>query len=300
MMDKLAKLTIEKLIETTSISPENRLSSDVILFDKDVKLAGYEEIFSQPCRLDAITVLVCTAGSMRVKVNLQDHAITSGMMIVNLPQNIVQVDHSEDFSANGIIISAPYIKSLSVGMDMLMPLYFYFQRHTTIRLTGDELSLIWRYGELIGQSVLSHKSKYKREIVGNLASLLCYTVSDIIVSRGKDVDDSITHKHALIYEQFMRLLIEHHLSERSLLFYAEKMGLSPKYFSKIIYDFSGRSAADWIDEYVILEAKALLRYSRMSIMQIAKHLNFTTQSFFGRYFKHQTGVSPGEYRKRGL
>lgn len=299
-MDRLRELTVEELIDLTNILPERRLSGDVILFDQDLELSAYNHIFAQPCRLDAISVLICTEGSLRVKVNLKEYFITEGMIVVNLPQNIIQIDGFERFRAKGIIVSAPYIKSLSVGVDMLMPLYFYFQRHTTICLTVEEVAHLGRYGQLLGISTLSQSSTYKREIVGNLISLLCYTISDIIVNQGKGMEDAVTNKHALIYEQFMRLLIEHHLSERSLLFYAEKMGLSPKYFSKIIYDFSGRSAADWIDEYVILEAKALLRYSRMSIMQIAEHLNFTTQSFFGRYFKHQTGVSPGEYRKKGL
>ncbi|KAB5217038.1 helix-turn-helix domain-containing protein, partial [Bacteroides ovatus] len=51
------------------------------------------------------------------------------------------------------------------------------------------------------------------------------------------------------------------------------------------------------DELVILEAKALLNSSSMNIQEIADRLNFANQSFFGKYFKHYTGMSPKEYRK---
>ena len=55
---------------------------------------------------------------------------------------------------------------------------------------------------------------------------------------------------------------------------------------------------EWIDSYVILEAKTLLKYSDMSVQEIAYALNFPNQSFFGSYFKRNTGMSPSQYRAR--
>ena len=80
-------------------------------------------------------------------------------------------------------------------------------------------------------------------------------------------------------------------------FYADKLYISPKYLSLIIKESTGRSAAEWIDEYVILEAKNLLRFSGKNIQQIAYELNFTNQSSFGKYFKHLTGMSPSEFQR---
>lgn len=81
-------------------------------------------------------------------------------------------------------------------------------------------------------------------------------------------------------------------------FYADQLHITPKYLSSVIKEVSGRSAVEWIDRYVILEAKALLRYSGLSIQEIAYELNFSTQSFFGKYFKHHTGMSPSEYKSK--
>ena len=91
--------------------------------------------------------------------------------------------------------------------------------------------------------------------------------------------------------------MEYYKEERSLGFYAGKLCITPKYLSLISKDVSGRSAGEWIDQYVVLEAKTLLKSTRMSIQEIADVLNFANQSFFGKYFKHHTGISPKEYRK---
>ena len=80
-------------------------------------------------------------------------------------------------------------------------------------------------------------------------------------------------------------------------FYADKMFLTAKHLSTVVKEISGKTVGEWIDELVILEAKALLNSSSMNIQEIADRLNFANQSFFGKYFKHYTGMSPKEYRK---
>ncbi|WP_298650554.1 helix-turn-helix domain-containing protein [uncultured Proteiniphilum sp.] len=89
----------------------------------------------------------------------------------------------------------------------------------------------------------------------------------------------------------------HFKQHRGLDFYASKLCLTPKYMSTIIKQTSGKTAGDWIDDYILLEAKALLKSTNMTIQQISDELNFPSQSFFGKYFKRLTGVSPKEYRK---
>lgn len=102
-----------------------------------------------------------------------------------------------------------------------------------------------------------------------------------------------------LFDKFMKLLNAYHSKERSLQFYADRMFLTPKYVSGMIKSYSGRSALDWINEYVVLEAQMMLRYTEMTVQEIAYALNFPTQSAFGKYFKQQLGVSPKQYRTVG-
>ena len=89
---------------------------------------------------------------------------------------------------------------------------------------------------------------------------------------------------------------EYHKAERAISFYAEKMFISPKYLSLIIKESTGKSAGEWIDQYVIQEAKNMLRYSGKNVQQISYELNFPNQSSFGKYFKNLTGMSPTAFQ----
>lgn len=57
------------------------------------------------------------------------------------------------------------------------------------------------------------------------------------------------------------------------------------------------TAGEWIENYVTMEAKMLLKTTDLTIQQISAQLNFANQSFFGKYFKNQTGMSPTDYRR---
>ena len=75
--------------------------------------------------------------------------------------------------------------------------------------------------------------------------------------------------------------------------------LTPRYFSTIVREKSGRNALQWIMMFIIAEAKKLLSDPDPSIKEIAETLGFSNQSFFGRYFKQYVGLSPMAFRSSG-
>ena len=107
---------------------------------------------------------------------------------------------------------------------------------------------------------------------------------------------TVSNRTDELFNTFLSLLREHCSTERSVEFYAQKMGITPKYLSLILKKKSGRNASKLIDEAVVYEAKRLLKYSGLSIREIAIKLNFASQSFFGKYFKQRVGVSPSRYK----
>ncbi len=98
-------------------------------------------------------------------------------------------------------------------------------------------------------------------------------------------------------ENFLTLVKAHYKEHRDVEHYANLLHMTAKYMSTLVKSASGKSALQWIEEYVILDAKMQLASSLNSVQQIAYDLNFPTQSFFGRYFKRATGMSPSAYRK---
>ena len=98
-----------------------------------------------------------------------------------------------------------------------------------------------------------------------------------------------------IFQRFISEVETYYRRERSVKFYADLLCISPKYLSSVIYKVSQKLAGEWIDAYVILEAKTLLKSERLTVQQISERLNFPNQSFFGKFFKRCSGMSPKEY-----
>lgn len=97
-------------------------------------------------------------------------------------------------------------------------------------------------------------------------------------------------------EKFVVLVQQNFKKERFLDFYANQLQVTTKHLSRTVKEITNYSAVEWIDRYVILEAKVLLKSTNMTIQQIADDLNFNSQSFFGKYFKKHTGMSPKHFR----
>ena len=109
---------------------------------------------------------------------------------------------------------------------------------------------------------------------------------DVVKSRGQ-----------VLFSQFIDLVVEHHREQHSVKFYADELGITPKYLSAVAEEQTGKNAKRWIDEHIALDAKVLLRSSSRDIQKVSKILNFPDVSFFGKFFKRLVGVSPKAYRK---
>ena len=100
-----------------------------------------------------------------------------------------------------------------------------------------------------------------------------------------------------VFNQFIQLVNQYASQERNVSFYADKLCLTPRYLNSLIWQASNRTVMDWINEAVIIEAKVLLEYSNKLIYQIADELNFPNTSFFCKFFKRMTGMTPLAYQK---
>ena len=154
-----------------------------------------------------------------------------------------------------------------------------------------------RSGLEIITRVVNSEAMYKREALLSLLSSMFYMLMGVWRKRGASAEaESQSSRSKLIFDRFIKLVSEYHTQYRNVGFYADKLCLTPKYLSKLIKTATGKSAPEWIDQYVILEAKNLLKYSGVTIKEIVFKLNFPNQSVFYKFFKARTGMTPTEYR----
>lgn len=125
--------------------------------------------------------------------------------------------------------------------------------------------------------------------------ILYYRMLPIVIKEEESQTKYSRTRQEEIFQRFIGEVEKHYRRERSVKFYADSLCISPKYLSTVVYKVSRQLAGQWIDAYVILEAKTLLKSGKLTIQQISEQLNFSNQSFFGKFFKRCAGMSPKDY-----
>ena len=138
--------------------------------------------------------------------------------------------------------------------------------------------------------------RYKRDMVAGYMQVLCCNAGQIIRSLSeRKAGNAVGRRSRRLYETFISEVSRHHARHRSVAYYADRLCITPKYLSHVVLSVSGRRPVEWIRDYVMLDAKALLKSGKYTVQQVSDMLNFPNQSFFGTYFKKESGVSPKAY-----
>ena len=157
---------------------------------------------------------------------------------------------------------------------------------------------IIQFYSLIYSSLKDENSSRKEEILKGLVTSIIFKISEDIDEFGLETIAVKTKSKEYYFMKFMDLLLQNFREQHNVSFYSDRLSLTSKYLSCLMKDISGLSASQWINDYIIIEAKTLLKSSDLNINQIADYLYFPTPSFFSKYFKHHTGLTPKQYRNK--
>ncbi|MCD8072778.1 MAG: helix-turn-helix domain-containing protein [Alistipes sp.] len=254
-----------------------------------------DKFIGKPFRTPAALMMLCTGGHIDVRVNLTNFTLTRGSVLLYGENSIVEYTAvSDDARFCLMIITRKFLENMMVDFMAVIPIFKYIAENTGQQLNVDqkEITILTKYYELFYEISAS----YSRPVMRDLFASFIHTLGDMYSRRLEDRTSSRSRQEEY-FERFVIKVTEHHHRERSVKFYADELHITPKYLSTVIKEISGRSAAAWINEFVINKAKMLLKFSGKSIQEITYELNFSTQSFFGKFFKRHTGISPTDYRK---
>ena len=297
----LRDVTIPTFVNAFPKSLDAGLGEDFYILD--AKLHDPKKILSYPYRLEGYMVIYCVRGRIKLNVNLREYELKEGMLFLNFPGNIIRIneiisDEEDGFFYTCVIMSREFVGNLLLDINRLFTQNISFRDTPCIELNESQKALLHEHLNLM-MSVAQSESKFKVEQVRAILSSVFYFISGVWEDKAFENRHNVSAgsgRARMVFEHFIQLVTEFHTSNRNVGFYAEKLDLTPKYLSRIIKDVSGRSAPEWIDDYVILEAKNLLKYSGMPIKDIVNKLNFPSQSVFYKFFKSHTGMTPTDYK----
>lgn len=259
-------------------------------------------LFRFPTRINAFGVVFCSKGSTAVTFDLKHCIIGPLTMFVCPPGTIIQVVSQQEVDVHFILCEEEFINKVRIDVKLLLHLFMAVRENPCLGMSAAEWAEVMRsIEEIFTEGRINRSDALSVEILNTLFRTLAYRICRIIDDQlGKRSDagvENASRDHSAVYfKSFIEELSRNYMHERSVGFYADRLHLTPKYLTTLLRTTTGRTASEWIDEYVVLEAKNLLKYSTLNIQEIAYYLNFANQSFFGRYFKQHTGMSPTAYR----
>lgn len=291
-------LFMEKIIpflDWRAILDDSKIESvekEIVLLDRPVVTATLQH----PFKVDVTTAIICLEGTAEGCINLKPFITAAPCLIVVLPGQILEHKCiSEDFSGLFIVMSNRFTDNLMPNARERLPLMLSVRDNPIIPLTDtDILDGMLDYYKMLKRVIEVREHPNRLEVARYITLAFFYGIGGEFHQR---VDNEKKSHREILAEKFLTLVQDNYKRQRGLEFYADKLCITPKHLSKVIKDTTGKSANNWIDEHVILEARALLKSTNMTVQQIGDELSFPCQSSFGKYFKRIVGLSPKEYKE---
>ena len=245
----------------------------------------------QPYRAKEGRIIRILQGTGRISINLIEYEVSAHQIII-IPDNslIELLKISPDYDFQVIVPACNFLPALPGSILSET----YTRNGIVLSLNEEE----WTQAEMFFTLLwnILHSSPYRRETVQHFIISLLYNLKYTYEQTRTTTPLRLSRREE-IFRRFIALVNEHSKQERSVNFYADKLCLTPHYLSTIIREASGQTVMQWINQSVVLEAKVLLKHSDLLIFQISDELNFHNPSFFSKFFKRMTGMTPAEYQK---
>ncbi len=259
-----------------------------------------ESPIAYPFRLNNFAILLVLSGEIEIQLNLLSYPLKKNEVLVISPNTVSQVINLKG-----------KVKILAISFTYDFVLKNCFKNSTSFQflvydslpkfmLEKKEVDTFKRIALFLQENnIKTNKMNFENEIIYHSFNLLMYQLATIYHKNKKAVTTS-SSRNEEISLRFIKILKENYTSERNVQFYADVLSVTRGHLSKVLKQISGKTAKQVIENVIIMESKILLANPSKTISQISDELNFSDQSFFGKYFKKYTGISPTLYRKHYL
>lgn len=277
-------------------------------------LSGLEEWREGPQVLTYGAILICRKGKARLNVNYKDWELYEGAVITLFPNDVVELKVEGDCKSpeteNGDCKSPQTANSFQVEILKYNPSLL---REASLQLEQTVYSSL-------REDRCRQDTPVVTNIINGMFSLLkvyfdqseCTCISQLVLCQLKAFfigfheylqrnpqyrpDEVKSYRVRELFNRFMMLLERDYKISRDVNYYAAQMNISSKYLTNIVSQVTGHTPKTIIDQYVILQLKMHLKRTTQSIKEMAWEFHFADVSFFCRYFKKHTGLTPQQIR----
>ncbi|MBO5947795.1 helix-turn-helix transcriptional regulator [bacterium] len=246
-------------------------------------------------RLKEARIFLLRKGTIKYLLNFEEYMLEGYSLVLLSPNSVFKIiEISSDIECEVIAIKDSFFES-----ESMLKVYTQFWLSPFIRkLSEEEFQLVEKYFLLICDVNSLKPDSAQKSALQHLMLSFIFNVKSFAESE-IEVDPQSPYKMS-IFHRFISLVKEHYKQQRTVGFYADSLSLTPHYLSTLIKQTSGETVMQWINKMVILKAKEMLKEGNLLVYEIADELNFPNPSFFSRFFKKQTGITPFQYQKQNF
>lgn len=289
---------VKQTIKESDLNKAKTWSESVFLDDDLLLTERINEapMPTEPRRMNFILIGLCTKGEVMYQLDTQKQVIKPGDILIVSDRHVVDsYRHSDDMEGLCIMMSVHFFREIIQNVSDVSSLFLFSRQHPVMSLEQKEIETFKEYFQVIKQKICDQGNHFRKDLIKTLLLAMFYDLSNIIY-RVQYNDKPQTRADA-IFTHFIKLVEKNYRQERRVGWYAAQLNITPKHLSETVKNASRRTPNEWIDDYVTLELRVLLKNSTKTIKEIAQELNFPNQSFLGKFFKEHVGVSPSKYRK---
>lgn len=282
------------------IAAKATFQQQLSIIDMDSSIPIPAQSGNYPIRLKAYSLIMVFSGEITIDVNYQSHVLKKNTVMQLNPDDIMEhTAYTPDFKGYLIVLSAEFrleIMAITSGIRLHQVCQLK-ELHTSQVLNERESLRIRNQIELIKSYMQEKEHIYHSFVIKNQIINLLSDLGNSYWLKYGDGEIALSHNE-MLRQRFRELLIKKCKTRRDVGYYAGELCVTPDYLSRVVREYDGKSAAKWIINAIITEAKILLREPDKTISQIATELNFPDQSTFGKFFKRNTGFSPLEFKNK--
>lgn len=252
----------------------------------------------EPRRMNFIVIGLCTSGQVRYTLDTQEQVVNPGDLLIVSERHVFDnYQASDDLDGLCFIVSVKFFHEIIQNISDLSAIFLFSRSHPVLHLEQRDQQVFREYFTVIRSKIQSVDNHFRKDLIRTLLLAMFYDLSDVIY-RFQQQNGERQSRADVIFTRFIKLIEENCKHERRVSWYAKQLGITPKYLSECVKHVSRRTPNEWIDNYVLLELRVMLKNSTKSIKDITQEMNFPNQSFLGKYFKEHVGMSPSDYRRK--
>lgn len=292
MKDEYRKISMN---DVENLSQTIYMDGDIAIFDSFNELPNDHNSI----KVGIFIIVACLEGKMSVSINSKGYIVHANEFLFCMPNTVLNdCMVSPDFKGKILCLSSMVIQETMRMDSVLWNKAFRIKENPIIHVDGEGVELFQAYSTVMALRIKACRRAYRKEVMTSLVRTAIYEILSELSGYVNSLDGELLQQKDLLFKRFLELLTSSEVKPRNVVWYADKLYITPKYLSTVCKTVSGKTAFEWINEYVMADIRHQLKYSGRSIKEVSDYLGFPNISFFGKYVKSHTGSNPSDYRKQ--